>query len=160
MSRRDVGICLRGQEGEEVGVDLAILGLPRRRPVSPDGGECGERSGFVESEPHGNLLAIRSSLVVREGREWDEAAAFGPEPPPPMGRIPIARVGDARFGRPAFRRQDLRGHAPSAPTPLALGAGDPNDWRRIVGEMPGSVGRLPVRSWTTRNSARIADCTS
>src|SRR5260370_40783255 len=45
------GVRLRREEREDVVGGLAFLDLPDRRPVGPDAGKAGERTGLVKRKP-------------------------------------------------------------------------------------------------------------
>src|SRR5215212_6179445 len=98
MDCSDLAVRLRGQEGKEVVRRLTLLDLPHRGPGRPDAGETRQRTHFVECEPDWRAAAVRQHLVLGKACERHRAAMLDPEPAPPMRRLDVADVGNARIG--------------------------------------------------------------
>ena len=64
MDSTDLGVRLCRQERVDVVRGLAFLDLPDGRPVGPDAGEAGQRTGFVEREPDVAALGLDRKSVV------------------------------------------------------------------------------------------------
>jgi hypothetical protein len=80
MNRRDNGVRLSCQEGEEVVFRLALFDLANRFPARPDPSKESERSAFIEREPDVSAFCL---VELAERRERDSPAALDGEPTAP-----------------------------------------------------------------------------
>jgi len=86
-----LGIGLAGQEGEEIGRDLAFLDLADARPLwRLDAGEKRHRSVDVKGEPD---VTAGGRVELGETGERHDATELRLEPAAPMGAFDIADIG-------------------------------------------------------------------
>ncbi len=96
-------------------------------PAKHASGRLSSKANHTGARP--SIMPLSGS---RKGVEWHQATVFDAKPAPPVWRVGISNIGDARITVPAFEGKGGRGHAPPRHRQLTALSSIPHDRRWIV----------------------------